>query len=152
MILTNGTAGGGIMAGRTLSALHLGEHVVIGGLCAQIIFFGFFMIVTIMFDYRIRKAPTAQSLSTAIPWQKHLQALYGASCLILVRSIFRVVEYVQGNDGYLLRHEEYLYVFDSVLMFGVMVLFNVIHPSEVKALLRGGKVSGWGLKLDYVGV
>jgi NAD-specific glutamate dehydrogenase len=32
-------------------------------------------------------------------------------------------------------------------MLSVMVIFNAIHPSEVKALLRGGKVSRGGLKL-----
>lgn len=49
----------------------------------------------------------------------------------MVRSVFRVVEYLQGNAGYLLSHEVFLYIFDAVLMLGVMVLFNWVHPSEV---------------------
>lgn len=59
----------------------------------------------------------------------------------MVQSLFRVVEYIEGNDGYLLRHEYYLYIFDAMLMFCVMVLFNVVHPSEVQELLQGGVVS-----------
>ena len=95
----------------------------------------------LIFHYRMLGAPTARALDPNISWKKHLNALYGASVLIMVRSIFRVVEYIQGYDGYLLQHEWYLYVFDAVLMLAVMVLFNVVHPSEVKAMLKGGKYS-----------
>ena len=49
-----------------------------------------------------------------------------------------------GNDSSLMRHEFFLYIFDAVLMFGVMVVFNVVHPSEVNALLKGGRMAkGW---------
>ncbi|KAH8707655.1 RTA1 like protein-domain-containing protein [Phaeosphaeriaceae sp. PMI808] len=66
-----------------------------------------------------------------LPWKRHIYALYVASALIMVRSLFRVVEYVQGNNGYLLRHEVYLYIFDGSLMFIVMCLFNWIHPAQI---------------------
>lgn len=69
-----------------------------------------------------------------------MMALYLGSFLIMVRSIFRAAEYLQGFNGYLLRHEAYLYVFDAVLMLLVMVLFNWIHPAEIAAILSGG----WG--------
>jgi hypothetical protein len=59
--------------------------------------------------------------------------LYAVSILILVRSVFRVVEYLQGNAGYLLRHELYLYVFDAVLMALCMVIFLFYHPSRIHA-------------------
>jgi hypothetical protein len=42
-----------------------------------------------------------------------------------------------GNDGYLISHEVYLYIFDALLMFFVMVLFAIVHPSEINAELRG---------------
>jgi hypothetical protein len=71
-----------------------------------------------------------------LPWKRHLCALYLASALIIIRSVFRAVEYMQGNNGYLLRHEVYLYVFDGVLMFGVMCLFNKIHPAQITDLYQ----------------
>lgn len=119
------------MAAGSLDLLHTGEYVVIGGLFVQIIFFGFFMAVAVTFHLRLNKHPTSLSMDPAVPWLKHLAALYAASALIMVRSIFRVIEYVQGNRGYLLRHEVFLYIFDAVLMLAVMVIFNVIHPSEI---------------------
>lgn len=86
-----------------------------------------------------------------MPWRKHLIALYCASVLIMIRSVFRVVEYLQGFSGYLLSHEYYLYVFDAVLMLGVMGLFNVVHPSEVVALVKGGKMAKRGWMMESVG-
>ncbi|KAL3427231.1 RTA1 domain protein [Phlyctema vagabunda] len=142
------SAGGGIMSGGA-SSMKTGEKIVIGGLFVQILFFGVFIVVAIKFDRSITRDPTAQSQSKHIPWKKHLTTLYVASGLIMVRSIFRVIEYIQGNAGYLLRNEVFLYVFDGVLMLSVMVLFNFVHPSEVKALLRGGKMVK-GLKISYV--
>lgn len=132
----------------------MGQDVIIGGLFVQIIFFVCFLLVAVLFQTRIRKAPanttTLSSSAADVPWRKHLLALYSASLLILIRSTFRVVEFIQGNDGYILGHEWFLYVFDAVLMLGVMGIFNVVHPSEIKALLRGGKVSRGGLKLYEV--
>ncbi len=129
------------MASGTLSAMQTGAHIIVGGLLIQVLFFGFFITVAVLFDLRMSKHPTPQWTDPSIPSQKHLKVLYIASVLITIRSVFRVVEYVQGNDGYLLRHEYYLYIFDSVLMFCVMVVFHVVHPSEVQALLRGGVFS-----------
>lgn len=66
----------------------------------------------------------------------------------MVRSLFRIIEYLQGFSGYLLSHEVYLYIFDAVLMLVVMVLFNVLHPSEVVASVRGGNAvkRGWNME------
>jgi hypothetical protein len=71
-----------------------------------------------------------------------MMVLYAGSLLIMVRSIFRAIEYLQGNNGSLLQHEAYLYIFDATLMFLVMILFNWFHPSEITAILderRSGK-------------
>jgi hypothetical protein len=142
--------GGGIQAAGSLELLHAGEKIIVVGLFLQLAFFGFFIVVAGLFHYRFVKAnprskmhssvsnnETAQQFAVKphqLPWKKHLFALYIASALIMVRSIFRVVEYVQGNNGYLLRHEVYLYIFDALLMFLVMCLFNWIHPAEVTDL------------------
>lgn len=124
------------MSGGSLNSMKTGEHIVVGGLFVQIVFFSCFITVATIFHSRLNKAPTQRSLSPDVPWQKHLIVLYIASALILVRSIFRVVEYIQGNDGYLLRREVFLYVFDAVLMLGTMVIFNIVHPSQITDVLN----------------
>ena len=128
------------MSGKSKASLHLGEMVVIGGLFMQILFFGFFVITSVVFHRRILRNPTPRSelLSGAATakrwearWETLLMMLYITSTFILVRSVFRAIEYIMGNDGLLLRNEVWLYCFDSVLMLAVMVCFNVAHPSKV---------------------
>ncbi|KAF2186058.1 RTA1 like protein [Zopfia rhizophila CBS 207.26] len=130
--------GAGSMAGRTKSAINTGQIIILCGLVLQIVFFLLFIITAAIFHLRVRSRPTRKLVSDpAIPWQKHMFALYGSSLLILIRCAFRLVEYAQGRDGSLMSHEIFLYFFDSVLMLGTMVIFAVVHPSEVNALLKG---------------
>jgi len=133
------STGGGMMAKRDKDSAKLGERIILGGLFVQIIFFGFFMVASIVFHLRLRKNPTeASRMSTK--WRTLLIAVYVASKLILVRSAFRVVEYIQGRDGFLMSKEVWLYIFDAVLMLSVTILFNFVHPS-IAVPGRKGKVS-----------
>ncbi|KAF2259746.1 RTA1-domain-containing protein [Lojkania enalia] len=85
--------------------------------------------------YATYNGPIAVNINE-LPWRRHIYVLYFSSVLVFVRSVFRVIEYIQGEDGYLLSNEMYLYVFDAVLMFVVMVMFNLIHPSQLTDLYQ----------------
>ena len=130
--------GGGIMSSGG-DGYKTGQKIVIGGLGIQVVVFGVFIVVAGLFHSRMKKVPTSKVIGGAIPWQKHMWALYVASIAIMVRSVFRLIEYIMGNDGYLLRHEVFLYVFDSILMLSVMVWLAWIHPSEIYAMLHVGE-------------
>ncbi|GME38997.1 Rta-like protein [Neofusicoccum parvum] len=122
--------GGALLANAdTVDAKDRGEMFITIGLIIQLIFFGLFIIVSIHFNVRLRKNPTDASRTTPVSWELYLRILYLTSGLILVRSVFRLIEYVQGEDGELLSNEIYLYIFDATLMFLVMVIFNWKHPS-----------------------
>ncbi|KAL2782980.1 putative RTA1 domain protein [Aspergillus keveii] len=124
-------AGAGIMVTGS-NGMKTGEDVVIAGLFIQIAFFGLFIITASVFLWRMQRNQLAARLAgPGLPWRKHLLVMYAACILIMARSVFRVVEYIQGNDGFLLRHEVFLYVFDGVLMFMQIVLLNACHPSEI---------------------
>jgi hypothetical protein len=113
------------------SGVKLGQNIITGGLGIQVLFFGLFIIVAGIFNYRLRAMPSLRSKQLSVPWQSYLFVLYGASLMILIRSVFRIIEYVMGQDGYLLDHEIFLYIFDAALMFLAMVLFNFYHPSRI---------------------
>ncbi|RGP68598.1 hypothetical protein FSPOR_5236 [Fusarium sporotrichioides] len=122
--------GGGYQSAGSLEALRMGTKIIIIGLFVQLAFFGAFLVVAVHWHIQIARRPTTRS-RIGIPWQKNMKLLYTTGILIMVRSIFRAVEYLQGDDGFLLAREGYLYVFDALLMFIVMVLFNVMHPAEL---------------------
>jgi len=64
-------------------------------------------------------------------WVTILLASYVVSALILVRSIYRLIEYKYGYDGYIMTHEWFEYIFDALLMFIAMVVMNVYHPAVI---------------------
>ncbi|RLL97510.1 hypothetical protein CFD26_107241 [Aspergillus turcosus] len=110
--------GGGYMAAGTLDALETGEHIVIIGLAIQLLWFGFFILIASLFHWR---------------------ALYTACMLILVRSVFRVIEFVQGNAGFIMSHGYLLYVFDAVLMALCGIVLGLIFPGSFVSCRRHGR-------------
>jgi hypothetical protein len=114
------------MASSKASTANTGSHIVLIGLVIQIVLFGLFIAVAVVFHLRLRGVPRASSL----PWEKFLWILYTASAFIMIRSIVRVAEFIDGFEGTIIRHEVYLYVFDAIPMAAVMVLFNVWYPSS----------------------
>ncbi|UPK89267.1 hypothetical protein LCI18_000202 [Fusarium solani-melongenae] len=140
--------GGGIQSGGTADLSKIGENIIVTGLFVQIVVFGFFICTSILFHSRLRQFPTPESLRGDVPWTRYLCVLYVSSLLILVRSIFRVVEYLQGNGGYLISHEIFLYIFDAVLMVLVMVILVVwyvegLQPGQKKPNSEGVVLSSF---------
>ncbi|KAJ5654493.1 hypothetical protein N7490_001496 [Penicillium lividum] len=129
--------GGGMLAtAKTTSNVNLGENIIVGGLFVQVISFGLFIIVSIIFHRRMLATPMHALVKTRIPWTRYMKVLYVASALIMVRSIYRVAEYIQGNTGYLQSKEAFVYVFDATLMAICCLIFNVFHPSDILSKTR----------------
>ncbi|KAJ5673434.1 hypothetical protein N7507_002561 [Penicillium longicatenatum] len=133
-------AGGGVMSSSgSANFLIVGQWIIVAGLCVQLLFFGAFIITSMLFHVKIGRSPTQEAENSKIngfsrDWRGLLFALYTASVLILIRSVYRVIEFAEGNNGYVISHEVFLYVFDATMMFLVMVVMNAFHPSVV---LRG---------------
>ncbi|KAJ5774760.1 hypothetical protein N7457_009656 [Penicillium paradoxum] len=140
-------SGGGLMSAG--SDMHdLGSYVTIAGLVIQLVFFGFFVIVTTIFHFRIERHPTPRSQTDRDNtrgdgwkqrnWLTIMIGLYVVSFLILVRSVFRLVEYEQGYSGYIMTHEVFMYIFDALLMWLAMLVMNLYHPAEILGDGKGG--------------
>lgn len=127
--------------------MKIGEKVIIGGLFVQLTFFGCFIVVSAIFNIRMRRSPTTKATDPIIRWQTYLLTLYVTGILIWVRSLFRVIEFIQGNDGHLMKSEVWVFVFDGLLMLLVLVWMNWFHPSEIGLLLRGEEPVSNGLSL-----
>ncbi|KAJ5349945.1 hypothetical protein N7541_007672 [Penicillium brevicompactum] len=128
--LTQAT-GGGMMAMASMA--RLGQIITIVGLFIQLFFFGAFLTISIIFGRRVQNAKTSL---TNLPYGMLLYVLFFVSVLIIVRCLYRIVEFCQGNDGYLMSHEAFMYVFDTIPMFMVQVVFHYWHPGKV--LIPGG--------------
>jgi hypothetical protein len=118
-----------------------GKVIILVGLMAQIAVFTFFIVVAGVFHHRLGKAPTAMAvrLDARSPekgnkmrngWKGVMLIIYLPSGLIFVRSLFRFVEFVGPRDGPLWTSEAYLYLFDSLLMLGVLAVLIPFHPAQ----------------------
>ncbi|KAL2831641.1 RTA1 like protein-domain-containing protein [Aspergillus pseudoustus] len=151
---------GGLMAGDDPDTRKLGENLTIIALIIQVLFFTFFLLTSILFHMRITKSPTALSREAggthhwrrsnilAKNWVTLLLALYVVSALILIRSVFRLVEFIDGYGGFLMTHEAFIYIFDTLPMCVVMVVMNLWHPCYV---IRDGK-GAYLARGDFEGV
>ncbi|KAL5606994.1 uncharacterized protein BROUX77_004187 [Berkeleyomyces rouxiae] len=129
-IALQGIGGGKLSNAETEDERSQGESLIIGGLIVQVAFFGFFMAVTFIFHRKIKKTPTPKVGRLDNTWHILLMVLYTTSILILIRSAFRLIEYIQGHDGELQSKEYYIYVLDIALMLFASVLLNIFHPSK----------------------
>ncbi|KAJ4137285.1 hypothetical protein NW768_002867 [Fusarium equiseti] len=130
--------GGGLLANQKLA--NVGKIIVIVGLIAQIILFLAFVTICVVFHRRFRAHLRRSDALVEVRWESYLNMLYITSAFILIRNIFRVVEFIMDKDGYLMQKEWPTFVFDAVLMFLVMVAFYVWYPGNLTSTSRDSTV------------
>ncbi|CAD6622444.1 CDG_1a_G0016350.mRNA.1.CDS.1 [Saccharomyces cerevisiae] len=115
-------AGGGLMS--KAGSAKAGSALITAGLFVQVIFFGFFIINEIRFTVSVkRRCLFYKDISRR--WIFVNATLLLSSVLILLRSIVRIIEFIQGFNGYIISHEYFIYVFDAVPMLLVIIAFSV---------------------------
>lgn len=60
-----------------------------------------------------------------------LRTLYIVMTLIIIRNLYRLVEFAMGSNSPTVTHEWYAYVFDAVPMFFALVILNVWNPGKI---------------------
>ncbi|KAF9641482.1 RTA-like protein [Lasiodiplodia theobromae] len=121
---------GGVMISRangSKAAMERGEQITAIGLIIQLGFLCLFLVLAIHYNFRIKNNLT--DASWYVDWRTYLGILYFAGGLIVIRTAFRLIEYVQGDEGELRSSEVYLYLFDAALILPAMAIFNFKHPS-----------------------
>jgi hypothetical protein len=83
----------------------VGQALVLVGLTIQLVAFSVFFWYVDKFAGRIKARPTQESSRVDQSWREVMKLLYVTSLLIIVRSIFRFIEYAMGQNGYLLSNE-----------------------------------------------
>ncbi|KAJ3546238.1 hypothetical protein NM208_g2103 [Fusarium decemcellulare] len=130
--------GAGLLANDELA--HIGNAIVIAGLLAQVVLFIGFMICCFVFHRRFKAHLFETGATCEVRWQSCLHMLYWTSIFILVRNVFRVVEYIMDKEGYLQQKEWPTFVFDSVLMLLVMTAYYIWYPDNIQQHLRDSMI------------
>ncbi|CZR62608.1 related to Rtm1p [Phialocephala subalpina] len=108
--------------------LKIGEDILIAGLAIQVATFGFFLAIVGRFHLLTRAGGVRNDAGEG--WRLVLKAVYISSILIIIRSIYRLIEFALGIFGYPFTHEWMFYVFESVPMLPAISIFCLWHPAE----------------------
>ena len=125
-------AGSGLLVSSPADYL-LGTNILIGGLVIQVVSFSAYLIIAAIFYSRASK-----SNNSGILWKRLFVALYIAGIMVLIRSVFRVVEFAEGFAGPIASNETYLYIFDFALLSVALLAFNIVHPGAALNTVNSG--------------
>lgn len=120
-----------------------GIYVIKIGLGIQMGAFGLFLLMAIVLHIRLNQSPTGVSERPHVRWRKHMWALYAVSILVISRSLFRLIEFVEGTDGMIQNTEWMMYAFDASLLLGSSVYFAVVHPGRLFRYIQKADGTAW---------
>lgn len=131
-------AGGAIAAGADegdQSQSNLGRNIMIAGLVWQVVSLGIFMLVWADYIWRLRKTgdemrnESLRHLRTGFKRFRYFQyALWLATILIFLRSVYRVVELQGGFNGTVANNEAAFMVFEGPMIILATLALTVFHP------------------------
>lgn len=133
--VTQGIGATAVSTGTSKKSVDNGKTIVLIGLGIQLFAFGFFSVIGLRFNIASRHfgniPPTVDRKTPTNPnWMALLIALNVSCALILIRSIYRVVEFADGVNGYVSVHEWPGYVFDALPIFPIFVLMCLMPPGN----------------------
>ncbi|WVW81622.1 hypothetical protein I302_103617 [Kwoniella bestiolae CBS 10118] len=135
-------AGGGLSASQSEGMQKTGLYVALIGLIIQCVSFLLFLCLAIVFGYRIRGTPkwtnaplNSQGYTVHLrkmeDWRIILYAVLWTGIGIMIRCVFRVIEYAEGFDGNLRNTEWAFYVFDALPLFLAIAVWVFVWPPAI---------------------
>ncbi|OJJ94602.1 hypothetical protein ASPACDRAFT_37692 [Aspergillus aculeatus ATCC 16872] len=132
------TGAGKLVNADTSSAKNSAQTTILVGLGLQVVFFLIFALCAIVFHARVSRPENKMNVNPALRLNWVLFSLYFASAMIVIRNIYRLIEYKMGESGYLQMHEWPAYAFDVALMACMMLASLFWYSTNTK----GARVSG----------
>lgn len=116
-------------------SIRLSRIILIAGLATQLVALSVFILTSWVVYRRIKQ----QSLPISVSWKRYFRAIEVATVVMIVRSTVRAIEFLEGEGGFVISHEIFIYLFDALLMFALMVILFVIHPGRLMKETKGAK-------------
>ncbi|KAN0109791.1 RTA1-like protein [Russula decolorans] len=134
--------GGGIASGSTTNGSQtqadLGSHIALGGTIFQLISIIVYCVLAAEFLFRYtrdqpvrRSAPMPGEVlrgTTDKRLHRVLQAMITMTIFIVIRTIYRVIEFVSGWNGKVISTQWVFNVFDGTMIVLAMYTLNLFHP------------------------
>ncbi|KAF2227450.1 RTA1 like protein-domain-containing protein [Elsinoe ampelina] len=98
------------------------NNIICGGLALQVAVTLTFFIFASVFHSRMRKHNVISLTKPRLRFSLSMYTMYLASILTLIRTIFRMIQYAQGDPGYFMQHEWPAFAFDAGCMGFLMCI------------------------------
>jgi hypothetical protein len=103
-----------------------GTHIMVVGICWQMFSMSIYVLLVIIYVFRISKANVKQTRSMKI----FFSGMCVVTLMIFIRCIYRTVELLGGWTGYIVTHEVYFACLDGLPMVIALFAFNIFHPGR----------------------
>jgi uncharacterized membrane protein len=103
-----------------------GTHIMVAGILFQLASIMVFVSLFIVVIFRALKSKGEVLTQRRIQWI--IAAMVLSVVLIVIRSIYRTIELLQGWSGYLITTERYFIALDGAMMVGAVGVFNIARP------------------------
>ncbi|KAF9278470.1 hypothetical protein BGZ68_008562 [Mortierella alpina] len=123
-------------AGDNRSLTNIGDKLFLVGVCAQGISYSLFSILLSI--ALVRLVAERQKNRMDLPGKSWMGldkdtalifgCVYFSSLFIIIRSVYRIIEFVQGHDGYLISKEVFLFVLDAVPLIFAIGIWAIVWP------------------------
>ncbi|KAL0571029.1 hypothetical protein V5O48_010936 [Marasmius crinis-equi] len=128
---------------------NIGVKTVLVGLVLQLASFVFFTAIFLLFIYRVHTQERAiWEMHRSKKWYDDWRVLVAAlsvSCVgILVRSVYRTIEFAEGFFGHLATTEAYFYALDTLPLFVAIAVYVPFWPGRL--MRYNGYDSGVGVQ------
>ncbi|KAJ5223811.1 RTA1 like protein-domain-containing protein [Penicillium chermesinum] len=122
-----------------------GKSIAMVGVIIQLVAFGFFAIAAVRFNFTSKRFTKSleeryetigerkYAMGDVLKdknWPALLRVVNLSTVLILVRSVYRLIDFTKGNTGYINDHEWVQYVFDALVIYPCVALFIYWHPGR----------------------
>ncbi|TDZ41202.1 Protein RTA1 [Colletotrichum trifolii] len=137
---------GSIMpASGDASSIELAKKIIMAGLLAQLAVIVLFTL-SCWSSHRTAKKQGVDlnAVRAGVRWHKYYRMTYVVAGLMFVRSLVRGIEYLQGEGGFVMEHEIFIYLFDALLMVAIMALYLWIHPGMLMRDMARWNKEGFG--------
>ncbi|KAM0227885.1 hypothetical protein ACHAPO_011174 [Fusarium lateritium] len=130
--LVQGVGAGKLVDSNSIEDAKAGKNIVLAGLGLQVAIFLVFVLCAGVFHYRMASKGLFKTANPELRLGPMMTTLYICSLLVMFRNIYRLIEYEQGEDGYLQSHEWPTYVLDVMFMATIMVLTLGWYNADLK--------------------
>ncbi|KAJ7300812.1 RTA1-like protein, partial [Mycena albidolilacea] len=132
-LVVQGVGGGMASSAPDLAGANRGANVMLGGIAFQFVVIIVFTVLALDFTQRyIRDRPVRAGGPSRGAFTPHLKIMFSAlafsTTVLIIRSIYRLIELSGGWTGRIIRTEVYFNVLDGGMVTLAIFTLNFVHP------------------------